>query len=242
MKDIKKLLAADLKRFTAINEYNFYSIPDDINEDDEDLEDEFPEPANPEAHDAEAVAPEGDVAPEGGPEPNPADLPAQDAVPEDLPAPEGEINTPEEAPMDAEVGGDEIELDVTDIVQKSEEAKNSSDEANLKIDSLMAKLGELESKLPSMDMIGQKIADLQKEIEARNPSEVEKLEMRSLNSFPYNLKLTDYWNDDETEVDNGEGQEIEPEEEEFVLKKDDIDMDYSEGAIKNSFDYKEEDI
>jgi hypothetical protein len=36
-----------------------------------------------------------------------------------------------------------------------------------------------------MDKITNKIENLEQEIIKRNPTEVEKLEMRSLNSFPY---------------------------------------------------------
>jgi hypothetical protein len=40
-----------------------------------------------------------------------------------------------------------------------------------------------------MDKITNKIENLEQEIIKRNPTEVEKLEMRSLNSFPYSQKI-----------------------------------------------------
>ena len=56
-----------------------------------------------------------------------------------------------------------------------------------------------------MDQVINKIEDLEKEIEKRNPTPVEKLEMMSLDSFPYSVKLTDYWADKEGYDVNGEG-------------------------------------
>lgn len=253
----KKLLKTEAQRFKQIYEYNFYIPRDnDLNEDDE-VEDEegFPEPdmgdddaamdaETPGMGGEEAPAPEGEPgmeAPEGEPG---MEEPEMDG--EELPEPEGEINAPDvEGPEpEAEADGDEIELDVTDIVKKSEDAKVASDEANMKIDQLMAKLGELESKLPNMEMFGQKLDNLESEIEKRNPTDNEKLEMRSMDSFPYNLKLTDYWNDEDDsdyEVNNGEGQTFEKEEE-LTLTKDEVDSTYSDNKIKDTFDYEEEDI
>lgn len=251
--DKKDLLAEDTKRFKQILEYNFaIPNPQSLAEDDEE-EEGFPDaPSEEDFDDAETPEMGGDMEePEGemgGPEGEPG---AEDDMmgDEPMPEPEGEINSPDaeepegEPEMESEPAGDEIELDVTELVDKSEEAKASSDEANAKIDQLMAKLGELESKLPNVDLLANQIKDLEKEVEERNPSEVEKLEMRSMNSYPYNLKLTDYWAEEETDVENGEGQEFEPEEEEeFVLTQDEVDQTYSENSVKDTFDFEEEDI
>lgn len=251
MKNMKKLLAEDAKRFQQILEYNFaIPTPQSLDEDDEmeGDDDGFPEPASeedfenaetPDMGDEEASEPEAEEGPE--------------MEPEEMPEPEGEINAPgmeddaeEVSEPEAEPAGDEIELDVTELVDKSDEAVKSSEEANTKIDMLMAKLGELETKLPNVDLLAKQIQDLEKEIEERNPSEVEKLEMRSMNSYPYNLKLTDFWTEDDSnyEVENGEGQgfEKEEEEEEFVLTQDEVDSTYSDTEVKNTFDFEEEDI
>ncbi|RKX92335.1 MAG: hypothetical protein DRP84_10205 [Spirochaetes bacterium] len=60
---------------------------------------------------------------------------------------------------------------------------------------------------------------------------MEKLEMRSMDSFPYSVKLTDYWEDKEG-YDTGEGND----EEEYVITKKEVD-DYSSSDIRHSFDY-----
>jgi hypothetical protein len=64
--------------------------------------------------------------------------------------------------------------------------------------------------------------------------------MRSMSSFPYNIKLTDYWKD----VDGYDTGQEEPKE--FVLTKDDVENTYTDASIKDTFnisdDYEEEDV
>jgi hypothetical protein len=145
-----------------------------------------------------------------------------------------EIEEPIEEP--AEEGG-EVELDVTQLVKGSEEAKESADAANEKIDQLMQMVSKLEDATSNMDIITDKIDNLESEIEKRNPTEDEKLEMRSLSSAPYNLKLTDFWKDQEGIYDV---MGTDDEEKEYVLTKDDVDGEYNELDIKNSFEVDED--
>jgi hypothetical protein len=140
--------------------------------------------------------------------------------------------------MDAEAPAeDEVEVDVTQLVQNGEETKNAVSMANQKTEELLAKFTELEQKISAMDKISSKIEALEKEIVKRNPTPVEKLEMRSMNSYPYNIKLTDYWKD----VD---GYEATEKPKEYVLTNDDIDS-FTDSSIKDTFnieDYEEEEI
>ena len=85
-----------------------------------------------------------------------------------------------------------------------------------------------------MDQIITKMDELEQEVKDRNPSPTEKLSMRSMDSFPYTVKLTDFWNDKEGYDATGE----EGEEEEYTLTKKDIDDDYSEVDIRGSFNSK----
>ena len=57
--------------------------------------------------------------------------------------------------------------------------------------------------------------------------------MRSLDSFPYSVSLTDFWSDKE-------GYEAKEDKEEYSLTQGDVD-EYSETEIKDSFDYNEND-
>jgi hypothetical protein len=127
-----------------------------------------------------------------------------------------------------DMGGDEtVEVDVTDIVDKTEETKTSVDGINTKMDELLSKLSDLESQVGGMDQVIGKIDDLEKEIEKRNPTPVERLEMRSMDSFPYSVSLTDFWSDKE-------GYEATEEETEYTLTQSDVD-NFDKKEIRNSF-------
>jgi hypothetical protein len=124
-------------------------------------------------------------------------------------------------------GEDTVEVDVTDIVDKTEETKTSVDGMSTKMDDLLSKLSELESQVSGMDNVINKIDELEKEIERRNPTPVERLEMRSMDSFPYSIKLTDFWKDKE-------GYNPSEVEEEYTLTQSDVD-NFNEKEIRNSF-------
>jgi hypothetical protein len=102
-----------------------------------------------------------------------------------------------------------------------------------------------------MSQISDKIEGLEKELIKRNPTPVEKMEMRSLSSYPFNQKLTDYW------ADKGGAYDVMGKEKpkEYVLTKDDVESTYSDANLRKSFsvndnpydeetiqDYDEEDI
>ena len=149
-------------------------------------------------------------------------------------------------PAIEEPADDSVEIDVSQIVKGTEEAKeaaeNAEKESNKVAHVLMQKLSDLEAKLGKMDAVTAKIDGLEKEIIKRNPTPVEKLEMRSLSSYPYSQKLTDYWSDKEGAYDVMHKND---KPKEYVLTKDDIDSSYSDSSIRNSFDadeYEEEDI
>jgi hypothetical protein len=140
-----------------------------------------------------------------------------------------EPSTPE---LTTDMGGETVEVDVTDIVDKTEQTKTTVDNVSSKMDELMSKLSELETQISGMDNVINKIDELEKEIEKRNPTPVERLEMRSMDSFPYSVKLTDFWADKE-------GYQTKEEEEEYTLRQSDVD-NFDEREIKSSFDYNTE--
>jgi hypothetical protein len=256
-----ELLKEELNRFKSINEYSFGMRERNLDDDDLilgnspylDEADEDPEAAG------DAIAKDLGVPPPGEEAAAPADfggdaqagdaaLPPAEPNPanaEEVPAPEPPMEpTPAapEVPME-EPAGDEVELDVTDLVDSTDEAKSAADKASHNTKLLMKKLEDLESRIASMDAVSGKIDALEKEIVKRNPTNVEKLEMQSLHSGPYTQKLTDYWADKHGAYDvMGNDKK-----EEYVLDKDTVDYDYSENDIKQSFavkpdEYEEEDI
>lgn len=222
-KNLKSDLSETLKRYNLLTEYKFY-VPrmdeDDIFLDEQDVPmDDIPTEEVP----TEDVPMEEPTTPEMGMTPEPT----------------MDTTTP---PMGGESTGGEVEVDVTDIVKDTKETKDAVNSGNQKVDELLNKLKDLETKLASMDSLTTKIDNLESEFEKRNPTPEEKLEMRSLDSFPYNLKLTDYWSGKEGayNVLNNDNNNVvpmgkEPAEKEYVLTQDEIENDYSEGDVSDSF-------
>jgi len=213
-------------------EYDFYIGEDEV-EDEENIEgDEAELDAEPDMGDAEGgeMAPEDEFPEDGEMD---AEMPPEDEFPED-----GDMGTepamdeplPEPEPME-----DEVELDVTELVQGTEAAKASADSANAKADMLLAKLDNLTQSLDKMSTIHTKMEELENEMEKRNPTPEEKLEMRSLDSYPYSMKLTDFWAEKEGNYDamTGGGEKEEGEKE-YVLTQDEVDNDYNSQEIKDS--------
>lgn len=159
---------------------------------------------------------------------------------------EDEFGTASEfsAADDLETADDEEveEIDVTAIVQGSDEAKEMAQQAvtvgqenSSYLKSLTDKLSNLESQLSKMDTIASKIGKLEQDI--KTPEE--KLELRSLDSYPFNMKLSDYWEDKASKDDRyriSSGEEMEDgKQKEFVLNPEEIQNDFSEDDIKKSF-------
>lgn len=244
----KNLLSEDLKRYRQLLEYTFYvpeeDDPKDVNgdlllddmltEQDPPAEEEDPfadtEETPEEVEDTTTDTEEETLEDPFGDVEGETELGADTEGETD---PFGDIEVEDEFATEEPLGSeDTVEVDVTDIVDKTEETKNSVDGVSTKMDDLLSKLSELESQVSGMDNVINKIDDLEKEIERRNPTPVERLEMRSMDSFPYSVKLTDYWKDkegyDETEV-----------EEEFTLTQSDVD-NFDEKEIRASFGSEKE--
>jgi hypothetical protein len=245
-----ELLKEELKRFKMLENYDFYTG--------EKSEVEYKDEAlllGTELEEAEGDEAPDDLQPADAEGNGEVDANAADAVAGELgvdaapvdDAPVGDMPEPEAAPIEEpaieEPVDDSVEVDVTSLVQGSEDAKAAAEQASQNSEMLLNKLSDLEARIARMDSVSAKIEDLEKEIVKRNPTPVEKLEMRSLSSFPYSQKLTDYWADKEGAYDvMGNDKK-----EEYVLKQDDVDYDYSEPNIKKSFtvntdEFEEEDI
>jgi hypothetical protein len=237
----KQLLEAELKKYKLMSEYSFY-VPDNdddnrnlllgssVNEDGEtDGGENIGNPDNEQGGEQQNQGnqPNGQPSEEGAnmnTDPNQPPMDGeQQPAPEDVP-PMG--NEPQPEPE-----GDEVELDVTELVNGTQEAKASADIATRKMEELLSKFNELESKLGSMDGISTKIEDLERQIEKRNPTPDEKLEMRSFDSYPYNIKLTDYWAEKEGPYNVLDDSS----EKEYTLTQDDIKGEYNDNQIKDSF-------
>lgn len=254
----KNLLSEELKRHQQLFEYTFY-----VDEDDDDtkdingdllLDDMYlteQDPTGDEVEDPFAdmgdeetpvETPEGETDETTAGEDPFADMGDIDASTEgeteettDVVDPFGtDVEVEDEFAMEEPLGDDDtVEVDVTDIIDKTEETKTSVDGVSTKMDDLMTKLSDLETQVSGMDNVITKIDDLEKEIERRNPTPVERLEMRSMDSFPYSVKLTDFWKDKE-------GYDATEEEEEFTLTQSDVE-NFDDKEIRASFNSNNED-
>ena len=251
----KKLMSEEAKKFKQLLEYTFYVEGDDDDDDAELLLGEEGEEEDVEAEPGDGIE---DEAGELGIDPDEmsgADELGPDAGLDNEVDPDADIDPngdfDEELPEDPMAGGEEItvdepeeevDVDVTQLVQSTEDAKASADEASAKTDQLMNMLGKLESQVASMDAVKNQIDNLENSLEKRMPTPAEKLELRSKDSYPYSLKLGDYWEDQTGQYDvmntdtDGEGKP-----KEYVLTQDDVDEDYQESRVKDSLNGKPDD-
>lgn len=246
----KSLLSEELKKFKLLSEYTFYTEEpkkeddlilgsvDEADESDEESTDDTPVDDSKTAANAAGDEDANNLFDTDDAD---ADAGAEDMGVEDAEAEDAEAEDMDAEDADAEdTSGDEVEVDVTQLVKGSDEAKKAADLSFLKTSELLDKFNDLEKRVAAMDSISSKIETLEKEIVKRNPTPVEKLEMRSMSSFPYNIKLTDYWKD----VNGYDTGQEEPKE--FVLTKDDVENTYTDASIKDTFnisdDYEEEDV
>jgi hypothetical protein len=239
-----QLLNEELKKFRLLSEYSFYTeVNSDKPEGDLLLGDL--EEADDTTNGANDIAQELDIdqTSDDGNSEIPMDEPAPE---ENNPAAGTDPVPPAQPPVDDSVG-DDVEIDVTQLVNNTDEAKAAAEQAaetaNASTQMLLQKLADLESRLGNMDNVVAKIDGIEQEIIKRNPTDEEKLSLRSLSSYPYTQKLTDYWGDKTGKYDVMDTEN----EKEYVLTQDDIDSEYNDSDIKKSFsikksDYEEEDI
>lgn len=117
------------------------------------------------------------------------------------------------------------ELDITDLVSSQKNIESKQEEY---FQNLFSHLEQLESKLSEMDQIVDKLNSLEQKVEKyRNRTPQEKLELRSLDSFPFNQKLTDFFDDKEEDIEKTGKNE-------YVLTTDDVE-EYSPLDISRTF-------
>ncbi len=173
-------------------------------------------------------APGGEVPPAGDvPAPAPdvaAGAPAPPTAP--LPEPIDTESDPDVEKLgDEKKKGDKEEIEVTDLVKGQKSVEDKQDEY---FESLFNHLNDLESKLNAMDGILDRLNSIETKIEKyRVKTPEEKLELRTLDSGPFNQKLSKFFEDKETEMEmTGKN--------EYVLTPDEVES-YSPNEIKRSF-------
>jgi len=200
---LEKKLLEEVNRFRAINKYGSKMI----------MEQEVP--------------PAPEAAPADAPVEVPTDVPAD--TPVDVPPADAPLDVP--SPMEDSTE----EIDITDLVNMTKNIKNDLDNNKQdnslvigKMDDVFTKLSDLEQKLAQMDVVMSKIEELGSKVEQMKPeTPQEKLEMRSLDSYPFNEKPQEFFARKKGEMDaTGKN--------EYVLTKDEVE-NYSQDELKTSF-------
>lgn len=174
------------------------------------------------------------LAPETGatPPPPPADTEAP-VAPEGQSQPIDVENDPDVEKIDdegksEEEGNDDEgseELDVTELVDSQKNIETKQEEY---FNNLFGQLNDLQSKLGEMDNIMNKLNSLENKIEKyREKTPQEKLELRTYDSYPFNQKLSQFFDDKQEEMEKTGKHD-------YVLTSDDV-TDININDIKNSF-------
>jgi hypothetical protein len=130
------------------------------------------------------------------------------------------------ADSEPEDDGDTIDIDgLTHAEDKLNVKQNQIGRDLSKVDSRITSLIDTIGKLQTaLDSNNSELEALKAEFEKRNPTQTEKLNLRSLDSYPFNVKPTDYWADKaaqggyEAISDNDK-----PTTQEYVITNDDVD-------------------
>lgn len=184
---------------------------------------------------------------------------AQEEIP---PTDNMQANGQDDIPTGDEFGWAEIPSPPSEDFQNSEESEDDTDEIDVddltnaqeKLNKKMNAIGRnygntdklIYSILKGISQITKKIDNdngrieaLQKEIEKRNPTPIEKLNLRSVNdSYPFNSKPSEYWND-KMKKSNYRLTDNDNDGKEYHIYDTDLEDD---GNIANSFDYDDDDL
>ena len=214
--NIDKKILSEIKRYNSINKYVMEQA------------------AEPAPDDLGALAPEAGATPppppaEAGAVPPPP--PTGEATPIDVDADPDVEKIDDDGKSDENKNnksGDSEELDITDLVTTQKDTQSKQDEY---FENLFGQLGKLESRLGEMDAIMNKLNALENKIEKyREKTPQERLELRSYDSYPFNQKLSQFFDDKSEEMEKTGKND-------YVLTPDDV-TDINVNDIKNSFQNK----
>ena len=124
--------------------------------------------------------------------------------------------------------GDETGTEVLDVTELVNSQKKIGDKQDEYFNSLFSYLQNLESKLSEMDNLVNKLNDIESQIEKFRPkSPEEKLALRTIDSGPFNKKLSDFFDDKKEDWEKSGKHE-------YILTSDEIE-DASPAEIKTTF-------
>ena len=217
---VEKRILEEIKRYRQINKYIV----------EQELGAETPDTGLDPAATPDLAAPDAGLdtpAPDAGAEATPIDT-ATDPDVEKV----GEPETTDVTDTTETTDGGTEELDITDLVTKQDDILSKQSEMN---DAIINQLNSLQDKLGEIDKIFQKVDSLETKFEKyRQKTPEEKLQLRSLDSYPYSQKLTDFFDVKQDEMEaSGKN--------EYVLTDDEV-TNYDASTIKGSFNTYDESL
>ena len=256
-----------IKRIQKINEYTFYDSSMVEDDQDPNAMGDDPNGAMPPMNDPNAMGPDpnGEMPPMGG-DPNamggdpngampPMDDPnamggdpnAMDGGPNgemppmddpnmmgDDPNAMGDEDDIEDIDIETEQPGDEV-VDVDELTQSQETTEFKVDNVDDKLNKVLKIISKFNDAIEAND---QKIEDLKKEFQKRNPTAEETLNLRSLTSYPFSERPDEYWKKQQQDHPNynvisDNDVSTADEQKEFEIRKGDID-NFNEREVMKS--------
>jgi molecular chaperone GrpE (heat shock protein) len=213
---LDKKILSEIKRYQSINKYI--------------SEQEAPLPPIPGAEDAVADEVTAAIPPTGAGEGAPVapEAPAAPAGPEKIDIendPDVEKLDAEGESAEGEEGDGTEELEITDLVTSQKNIEQKQDEY---FNNLFGQISKLEAKLSEMDALMNRLNTIENKIEKyREKTPQEKLELRTYDSYPFNQKLSDFFDDKKIEMEKTGKKD-------YVLTSDEVE-DINPTDIRTSF-------
>ena len=140
----------------------------------------------------------------------------------------------EDIDMETEQPGDEV-VDVDELTQSQEATEFKVDNVDDKLNKVLKIISKFNDAIEAND---QKIEDLKKEFQKRNPTAEETLNLRSLASYPFSERPDEYWKKQQQDHPNynvisDNDVSTADEQKEFEIRKGDID-NFNERDIMKS--------
>lgn len=176
------------KRFQQINEYILNMNGENNEADEQQPQDDMQQPDAPQSDMEQQQATPQDASQETPSEEQPQELdPTIGAEADNQPMPdENGIMEPE---ADTETESDEV-IDVDDLTQSQETTEYKLDGVDDKLNQLINIVSKFSQAIDDNE---EKMEELKREIEERNPSQQERLNIRSMSGSPYTVSPQDYW-------------------------------------------------
>ncbi len=189
--------------FPSFEEYKNEVI---IDEDDPTQQNNEPEPQVPQEQPVQAQAPAAEPV-QQEPVPAPTPEPVQVTVPQDV--------------------NSELEIKLNDQIAKTDQMLQAINMIQQTLSTNQVGVGQDMDVNAKIDQVAKEVEDI------KNPSYEKQFDMISRNSYPYNIKLSDYWGwEDAADRQNQEGKE-------YTITQADID-NYDPNLIKQSLNLTEQ--